>query len=158
MTTHHCSFSIHSQSWRFFSLHCTLLPMLVKLLLLWKLMRGRSFLPSTKNAMQELLEQPLDISMIPSQVDYYSPHPMKITTHRIQWNLQAWSHLGQIVMLDLFRLLSCQVDVFASWNWRLVLQHPLTEPKGLRYSHFAKGVIHPTAANVLHASAVKIRR
>jgi hypothetical protein len=53
----------------------TLLPMLIEFLLLWKLMNGSSFLQS-KNAMQQELEQPLDLSMVtPSQIDYYVQLP-----------------------------------------------------------------------------------
>ena len=55
----------------------TLLLMLIEFLLIWKLMNGTSFLQS-KNAMQqELLEQPLDLSAIPSQIDCYWQHPMQ---------------------------------------------------------------------------------
>ena len=54
----------------------TLLPMLIEFLLVWKLMNGRSFLQS-KNAMEQELEQPLDLSAIPSQIDCYWQHPMR---------------------------------------------------------------------------------
>jgi hypothetical protein len=54
----------------------TLLPMLIEFLFLWKLMNGRSFLQS-KNAMEQELEQPLDLSAIPSQIDCYWQHPMR---------------------------------------------------------------------------------
>ena len=85
----------------------TLLPMLIEFLLIWKLMNGTSFLQS-KNAMQqELLEQPLDLSAIPSQIDCYWQHPM-------QFNIIIPSRVDCCIAPILWRLPSLGVEMRTS--------------------------------------------